>query len=39
LSATRHRRHRGENMAIDLRGRSFLKEVDFTKEEFTYLIT
>ncbi len=25
-------------MAIDLRGRSLLKEVDFTKEEFTYLI-
>ena len=26
-------------MTIDLRGRSFLKEIDFTKEEFTYLIT
>ena len=25
-------------MTIDLRGRSFLKEVDFTKQEFTYLI-
>ena len=25
-------------MTIDLRGRSLLKEVDFTKEEFTYLI-
>jgi ornithine carbamoyltransferase len=25
-------------MAIDLRGRSFLKEVDFTKEEFHHLI-
>ena len=25
-------------MTIDLRGRSFLKEADFTKEEFTYLI-
>ncbi len=25
-------------MAIELRGRSFLKEVDFTKEEFTHLI-
>ena len=25
-------------MAIDLRGRSFVKEVDFTKEEFTSLI-
>ena len=25
-------------MTIDLRGRSFLKEVDFSKEEFTYLI-
>jgi ornithine carbamoyltransferase len=25
-------------MPIDLRGRSFLKEVDFTREEFTYLI-
>ena len=25
-------------MSVDLRGRSFLKEVDFTKEEFTYLI-
>jgi len=25
-------------MAIDLRGRSFLKEIDFTKEEFTHLI-
>ena len=24
-------------MTIDLRGRSFLKEADFTKEEFTYL--
>jgi ornithine carbamoyltransferase len=26
-------------MTIDLRGRSFLKEIDSTKEEFTYLIT
>ncbi len=25
-------------MTVDLRGRSFLKEMDFTKEEFTYLI-
>ncbi len=25
-------------MAVDLRGRSFLKEADFTKEEFTYLV-
>ena len=25
-------------MAIDLRGRSFLKEVDFSREEFTHLI-
>ncbi len=25
-------------MSVDLRGRSFLKEVDFTREEFTYLI-
>ncbi len=25
-------------MTIDLRGRSFLKEADFTKEEFTFLI-
>jgi ornithine carbamoyltransferase len=25
-------------VAVDLRGRSFLKEADFTKEEFTYLI-
>lgn len=25
-------------MTIDLRGRSFLKEADFTKDEFTYLI-
>ena len=25
-------------MTIDLRGRSLLKEVDFTKEEFTYLV-
>ncbi len=25
-------------MTVDLHGRSFLKEVDFTKEEFTYLI-
>ena len=25
-------------MTVDLRGRSFLKEIDFTKEEFTYLI-
>ena len=25
-------------MSVDLRGRSLLKEVDFTKEEFTYLI-
>ena len=25
-------------MSIDLRGRSFLKEADFTKEEFSYLI-
>ena len=25
-------------MTVDLRGRSLLKEVDFTKEEFTYLI-
>jgi len=25
-------------MTVDLRGRSFLKEMDFTKEEFTYLL-
>ncbi len=25
-------------MTVDLRGRSFLKEMDFTREEFTYLI-
>ena len=25
-------------MGVDLRGRSFLKEMDFTKEEFTFLI-
>jgi len=25
-------------VTVDLRGRSLLKEVDFTKEEFTYLI-
>ncbi len=25
-------------VAVDFRGRSFLKEVDFTKEEFTYLV-
>jgi ornithine carbamoyltransferase len=26
------------NMTVELHGRSFLKEVDFTKEEFTYLV-
>jgi hypothetical protein len=25
-------------MTIDLRGRSFIKEIDFTKVEFRYLI-
>jgi hypothetical protein len=25
-------------VTIDLRGRSFLKEVDFSREEFTHLI-
>jgi ornithine carbamoyltransferase len=29
---------RNENVTTDLRGRSFLKEVDFTREEFTFLI-
>ena len=28
----------GDRMTIDLHGRSLLKEVDFSKEEFTYLI-
>ena len=30
---------RRTTMTIDLRGRSFLKEADFTKEEFAYLIS
>ena len=30
--------HRETDMTIDLRGRSFLKEVDFTKDEFLSLI-
>ena len=29
---------RGRDTTVDLRGRSFLKEMDFTKEEFSYLI-
>ena len=31
-------RERDASVSVNLRGRSLLKEVDFTKEEFLYLV-